>query len=130
MGRNKEESMNIRKIRRLLHETKKIAENASLTGSLQGGAKIAIRQYNAILNHLQETGAIPEDLFQTLDEDECNFGGFSPNPVAGISSSQVTPVRSGWFSTFSTRLGGTRPVFHAVARARAPITTLARPKSV
>ena len=73
MGRNKEESMNIRKIRRLLHETKKIAENASLTGSLQGGAKIAIRQYNAILNHLQETGAIPEDLFQTLDEDECSF---------------------------------------------------------
>ena len=44
MGRNKEESLNIRKIRRLLHETKKIAETASLTGSLQGGARIAIHE--------------------------------------------------------------------------------------
>ena len=73
MGRSKEDALNIRKIRRLLHETKKIAENASLTGSLVGGSKIAVRQYNAIRNHLQEIRAIPEDLFQELDEEETNF---------------------------------------------------------
>ena len=90
MGRNKEESMNIRKIRRLLHETKKIAETASLTGSLQGGARIAIRQYNSIRNHLQETGAIPEDLFQELDEDECSFDELGVTVTEGAKALGVT----------------------------------------
>ena len=73
MGKSKEDALNVRKIRRLLHETKKIAENASLTGSLNGGAKIAVRQYNAIRNHLQDMGVIPDELFQELDEDDTNF---------------------------------------------------------
>ena len=72
MGRNND-NMDLRKIRRLLRETTRLAERASMTGSLQGGGRIAIRQYNAIRNHLQDTGVIPEDLFQELDEDESNF---------------------------------------------------------
>ncbi|HLJ55552.1 MAG TPA: hypothetical protein VKT77_10985 [Chthonomonadaceae bacterium] len=72
MGRNSDE-MDLRKIRRLLRETTRLAERASMTGSLQGGGRIAIRQYNAIRNHLQDTGVIPEDLFQELDEDEATF---------------------------------------------------------
>lgn len=73
MGRNNQEEMDLRKIRRLLRETTRLAERASMTGSLQGGGRIAIRQYNAIRNHLQDTGVIPEDLFQELDEDEATF---------------------------------------------------------
>ena len=72
MGRSND-NMDLRKIRRLLRETTRLAERASMTGSLQGGGRIAIRQYNAIRNHLQDTGVIPEDLFQELDEDEATF---------------------------------------------------------
>jgi len=65
--------MDMRKMRRLLRETTRLAERASMTGSLQGGGRIAIRQYNAIRNHLQDNGVIPDDLFQELDEDEATF---------------------------------------------------------
>lgn len=65
--------MDIRRIRRLLSETARLSEHASLTGSLEKGSKLGIRQYNAIREHLQEIGAIPEDLFPDLDEDECGF---------------------------------------------------------
>src|SRR5438067_12929381 len=73
MGKNNSENMDLRKMRRLLRETTRLAERASMTGSLQGGGRIAIRQYNAIRNHLQDEGIIPEDLFQELDEDEATF---------------------------------------------------------
>src|SRR6266700_4164161 len=70
---SKMEKIDLRRIRRLLRETTRLAEHASMTGSLQGGQRIAIRQYNAIRNHLQDMGAIPDDLFQELDEDEASF---------------------------------------------------------
>lgn len=73
MAKNHDENMDLRKIRRLLRETTRLAERASMTGSLQGGGRIAIRQYNAIRNHLQDEGVIPDDLFQELDEDEATF---------------------------------------------------------
>ncbi len=73
MGRPESNQPEIRRIRRLLRETVKLAEHASLTGSLDKGSRIAIRQYNHIREHLQEIGAIPEDLFQDLDEDEATF---------------------------------------------------------
>jgi hypothetical protein len=73
MGRNNHDNNDLRKYRRLLRETTRLAERASMTGSLQGGGRIAIRQYNAIRNHLQDSGIIPEDLFQELDEDEATF---------------------------------------------------------
>jgi hypothetical protein len=73
MSKNNMEKIDLRRIRRLLRETTRLAEHASMTGSLQGGQRIAIRQYNAIRNHLEEEGAIPEGLFQELDEDEATF---------------------------------------------------------
>ena len=73
MGRPESNQPEIRRIRRLLRETVRLAEHASLTGSLDKGSRIAIRQYNHIREHLQDIGAIPEDLFQDLDEDEATF---------------------------------------------------------
>lgn len=73
MGRPESNQPEIRRIRRLLRETVRLAEHASLTGSLDKGSRIAIRQYNHIREHLQDIGAIPEDLFQALDEDEATF---------------------------------------------------------
>ena len=73
MGRPESNLPEIRRIRRLLRETVRLAEHASLTGSLDKGSRIAIRQYNHIREHLQDIGAIPEDLFQDLDEDEATF---------------------------------------------------------
>jgi hypothetical protein len=74
-------------MRKLLHGTTRLAERASMTGSLQGGGRIAIRQYNAIRNHLQDEGVIPEDLFQELDEDEATFDELGV--VAGMLESYL-----------------------------------------
>jgi hypothetical protein len=63
----------IRRYRRLLRETKRLAEQASMTGSLDKGGRFAVRQYNAVRDHLQDNGVIPEDLFPSLDEDEATF---------------------------------------------------------
>ena len=73
MGRTEPIQPEIRRIRRLLHETVRLAEHASLTGSLDKGSRFAIRQYNHIREHLQDIGAIPDDLFQDLDENEATF---------------------------------------------------------
>lgn len=62
-----------RRLRRLLRQTAKVAREASLTGSLEGGARIAARQYNQILQHLERSREVPEDLFPQLDEDETNI---------------------------------------------------------
>jgi len=83
MAKNNAENMDIRKMRKLLRETTRLAERASMTGSLQGGGRIAIRQYNAIRNHLQDEGIIPEDLFQELDEDEATFDELGGGAGAG-----------------------------------------------
>jgi len=73
MGRQESNQPEIRRLRRLLRETVRLAEHASLTGSLEKGGRIAIRQYNHIREHLQNTGAIPDGLFQELDEDDSSF---------------------------------------------------------
>ncbi len=72
MGNSPFEHVNIKQVRRLLRAITDLARESSMTGSLDKGAKIAIRQYNGLLNHLSETGAVPEDLFAfaRLDEDE------------------------------------------------------------
>lgn len=66
-------NMDIKRVRRLLRETARIAEHASLTGSLEKGSRLAIRQYNAIREHLQDEDVIPHDLFPELDEDDSSF---------------------------------------------------------
>jgi len=73
MGTSPFEHVNIKQARRLLRAITDLARESSMTGSLDKGAKTAIRQYNGLLNHLSETGAVPEDLFSGLDEDEDRF---------------------------------------------------------
>ncbi len=73
MGPSPFENVNIKQARRLLRAITDLARESSMTGSLDKGAKTAIRQYNGLLNHLSETGTVPEDLFAGLDEDEDRF---------------------------------------------------------
>ena len=87
MARVNQVDMDLRKIRRLLRETTRLAERASMTGSLAGGVRIAVRQYNSIRNHLQDQGVIPDDLFQELDEDDATFDELGV--VAGMLDSYL-----------------------------------------
>ena len=48
-----------------------------MTGSLEKGARLGIRHYNSMLAHLEETGAVPEDLFHRLDENDTTFDELS-----------------------------------------------------
>ena len=70
MGNSPFEHVNMKQAKRLLRAITDLARESSMTGSLEKGAKIAVRSYNGLLNHLSETGAVPEDLFAHLDEDE------------------------------------------------------------
>jgi len=63
------EQKEIKRIIRLLKSTAKIAENASFTGMLSRGYKVCVRQYNSIVEKLQESGEISEGLFPLLEED-------------------------------------------------------------
>jgi hypothetical protein len=73
MGTSPFEHVNIKQARRLLRAITDLARESSMTGSLDKGAKTAIRQYNGLLNHLSETGAVPEELFSELDENMDRF---------------------------------------------------------
>ena len=53
---------------KLLKEIAEMAEEATLTGSLEGGAGRTIQRYNAILTTLVDRGKIPEGLFTPLPE--------------------------------------------------------------
>ena len=59
----------IKRMIRLLESTAKIAQEASLTGTLAEGQKASVRQYNAVLERLKETEEIPDVLFPPLEED-------------------------------------------------------------
>ncbi|MFQ6041482.1 MAG: hypothetical protein ACE5PV_11550 [Candidatus Poribacteria bacterium] len=59
----------IRRMIRLLESTAKIAQDASMMGTLKEGSKASVRQYNAILERLKETEEIPDALFPPLEED-------------------------------------------------------------
>lgn len=70
MGNSPFEHVNMKQAKRLLRAITDLARESSMTGSLEKGAKTAVRSYNGLLNHLSETGAVPEGLFARLDEDE------------------------------------------------------------
>src|SRR5688500_4799863 len=61
--------MEIRRLHRLLREIADLAHHASITGSLQGGARSAVRPYNMALQRLGTLGISAGDLFQPLPED-------------------------------------------------------------
>ena len=70
MGNSPFEHVNMKQVRRLLNALTDLARESSMTGSLKKGARAGVRQYNGLLDHLSQTGAVPEGLFTHLDEDE------------------------------------------------------------
>jgi hypothetical protein len=53
---------------RLLREIASLCEEASLTGSLEGGARSTAHRYNAILQYFEKDGTAPRGFFQPLGE--------------------------------------------------------------
>jgi hypothetical protein len=72
----------LRRIVRMLDKTAKLAEHATLTGSLSNGKSYAIRSYNAVVEHLASTTEIPPALFPLLSE-SASLGD------VGIASAQL-----------------------------------------
>lgn len=58
---------------RLLKEIAELAQEATLTGSMEGGTVRTIQRYNATLATLQERGTVPKGLFAPLPE-TANYG--------------------------------------------------------
>lgn len=73
MGNSPFEQVNMKQAKRLLCAITDLARESSMTGSLVKGTRAAVRQYNGLLRHLSETGAVPAGLFTLLDEDEDSF---------------------------------------------------------
>jgi hypothetical protein len=59
----------IRQIRKVLEKIKDIAVHVSITGSLRGGGSHITGQYNAVVQHLQQTVDFPPYLLIALNED-------------------------------------------------------------
>ena len=59
----------IRQILRLLEMTARIIETSTITDQFSGSEERCARQFNNALELLTELGAVPEDLFERLEED-------------------------------------------------------------
>lgn len=68
-----EQKREIRRMLRLLRQMTELAEHVEQTGSFESGAHNSVKRYNAIVEHLEEHGAIPEEMFPGLEEDS-GFG--------------------------------------------------------
>src|SRR4051794_874287 len=80
---NQEPEAELRRIVRMLEKTAKLAQDASLTGSLAGGKDFAIRSYNSVLQHLSQSGEVPAALFQPLaDSASIDDVGFASAQLA------------------------------------------------
>ena len=97
--------VDLRRIRRVLRETARLAREGSLTGSLQGGMRNAVRQYNQILRFLEERGAVPAGFFLAIPED-ANFDevGIAAAQLAGYLADDGP--ESGWEPGHGRHRGG------------------------
>lgn len=82
MSENPTQAAEVRRIRRMLLETARMAKEASLTRSLEKGARTSVLQYNHVLQHLEKLGAVPAGFFAALPED-------ATLDDVGIASAQV-----------------------------------------
>jgi hypothetical protein len=89
----------IRGIVGVLRSIADMAENASLTGSMRGGAKVSVRYYNTILKRLQALELVPQELFAPMDE-EANMD------EVGVASACVAAYLKGMRPDSSGREGG------------------------
>jgi hypothetical protein len=73
MDENNPTQTEIRRLHRLLRQIARLAEHASMTGSLSDGARSAVKQYNAVCQRLERLGISPGELFPPLNEEETSF---------------------------------------------------------
>src|SRR5262245_32982811 len=98
---NQEPEAELRRIVRMLEKTAKLAQDASLTGSLAGGKDFAIRSYNSVLQHLTQGDEVPAALFQPLaDSASIDDVGFASAQLAeylreGLPESQPGAGQAG-----------------------------------
>ena len=64
----------IRQILRLLEMTARIIETSAITDQFSGSEERCARQFNNALELLTDLGAVPDDLFERLEDDEASFG--------------------------------------------------------
>lgn len=64
-----EKQQEIRRLRSMLLKMAELAEHVEQTGSFESGVRNNIRRYNKIVEHLEDSGAIPDDLFPKLSDD-------------------------------------------------------------
>ncbi|MCE2414319.1 hypothetical protein J4G07_09960 [Candidatus Poribacteria bacterium] len=64
----------IRQILRLLEMTARIIETSAITDQFSGSEERCARQFNNALELLTDLGAVPDDLFERLEDDNASFG--------------------------------------------------------
>src|SRR5438270_11696646 len=69
MSETEQAGLEVRRIRRMLRAMERMARESSMTGSLQGGVRASVQQYNLWLEHLERAGVVPAGLFPPLAED-------------------------------------------------------------
>ena len=63
----------IRQILRLLEMTARIIETSAITDQFSGSEERCARQFNNALELLADLGAVPEGLFEPLENDEASL---------------------------------------------------------
>lgn len=63
----------IRRMLRLLRQMAGLAEHVEQTGSFESGVRNSVKRYNSIVEHLEDNGVLPEEMFPKLEE-EADFG--------------------------------------------------------
>jgi hypothetical protein len=95
-GQQNDRATEVRRLRRLLKDIAELAQNASLTGSLQGGARTAARRYNQVVARLEQLGVASPGLFAPLAEN-VSFDeiGVEATLLAGYLKEDEAPVHPG-----------------------------------
>ena len=73
MSNERETQKEIRRILRLLEMTARLIETSAITDQFSGGEERCARQFNNALELLSDLEAVPEGLFESLDDDS-SFG--------------------------------------------------------
>jgi hypothetical protein len=85
----------VRAIISMLKATASTAQHASLTGSLQKGRAVAIKNYNGALRRLKALGVVDDGIFEELDESaDIDEVGFAAEQLAGYAKGSTTRFSS------------------------------------
>jgi hypothetical protein len=95
---DQEQKREIRRMRALLVKMAEMAEHVEQTGSFESGIHNSVKRYNTIVEHLEDKGILPEDIFPRLDEDS-DSGQLGAEAkllsdyLADLSDEEEEPVR-------------------------------------